>query len=247
MSSTTRKIYYVIRNCRKTLQSLKMQGFELIVFTALLYQNGKKLSSIEKANTEYFAELMRSYDKSEEPDKVKVEFRNSENNSLLWSKAFLLSDARHKPILPNNPSTGLGKAEIDEIIGRKIADYRQVKEAELLSTQVEELRAENEGLKGELKVAKARLDAKKQMEYYAGLLGIALPVITSAIGKIQAKTASNALSGAPDGMPKAKTAKFSDHKASIIQLINEHMQSLEDPLLEKLFLHVCEFDRRKPL
>lgn len=66
----------ILRNCGKVLESLKVQGFELIMFTALLYRNGKKLNSIEKANTEYFAELMRNYDKSEEPDKVKVEFRN---------------------------------------------------------------------------------------------------------------------------------------------------------------------------
>ena len=71
-----RKIYHVIEVCQKMIKTFPKQGHSKVIFNAMFYRNGKRLNSIEQAVIENFSPLVRSYDKSENPDKVKVEFKD---------------------------------------------------------------------------------------------------------------------------------------------------------------------------
>ncbi len=71
-----KKIYHVIEVSQKMIKTFPKQGHNNVVFNASFYRNGKKLNSIEQATVSNFSALMRSYDKSENPDKVKVEFKD---------------------------------------------------------------------------------------------------------------------------------------------------------------------------
>ena len=55
------------------IKTFPKQGHNHVVFNAVFYRNGKKLNGIDQAAVENFSALVRSYDKSENPDKVKVE------------------------------------------------------------------------------------------------------------------------------------------------------------------------------
>ena len=238
-----RKIYHVVTNCKTVLDSFPAQGYEAVTFNALFYRNGKRLNSIENADTQYFAELVRNYDKSENPDKVKVEFRNSETIALLWSKEFNLADAITPEVTPVSSFQGFGEAEINEMVERKLSDYERVKEVEELRTRLDESLLRIEELEGELEEANAQLGAKKQVEYYANLLGMAMPGLAKMLGKTQAGQALGFLSGYEEPDPQDGVEdETTDSRTAILQMVSEYCESLDNTTLGKLYLVLCEFN-----
>ena len=87
-----KKIYHLIQVSQKMIQTFPKQGHSNVVFNAVFYRNGKKLNSIDQADVANFSHLVRSYDKSENPDKVKVEFKDQDSGSLIWAKTFEWTD-----------------------------------------------------------------------------------------------------------------------------------------------------------
>ena len=87
-----RRIYHLIEVCRKMIQTFPRQGYQRVVFNATFYRNGKKLNAIEQADVANFSHLVRSYDKSENPDKVKVEFKDLDKGILIWGKTFEVNE-----------------------------------------------------------------------------------------------------------------------------------------------------------
>ena len=57
---------------RKMIKTFPKQGYTSVVFNATFYRNEKKLNAIEQAEVSAFSQLIRSYEKSESPDKVKA-------------------------------------------------------------------------------------------------------------------------------------------------------------------------------
>lgn len=244
--SSTRKINYAINCCKDVLKSFTVQGMDSVLFNASFYKGGKKLNSIENAETQYFSELMKNYNKTESPDKVKIEFRNGDNNALLWSKDYNLADNVMEPVTVSTGFQGFGEAEINGIVETKIRDYERNRETESLRLQVEELTAENDELRGELEELNDSLEAKKGMEYYANILGMAMPGLAKVLGKSQAGQALGFLSGTEEEN-QLEAAKPSDNKSTVIQLLNEYMQSLDERTLGKVYLVLCEFSSNQLL
>lgn len=252
MAAPKRKIYQAVDSCKKVLKSFEVQGYENVIFSALFYRGGKKLNSIEGADTQYFSKLILNYEKTENPDKVKIEFKNGDSESLLWSKEYNVSEAGVEPVSMANGFQGFGEAEINDIVQRKLSDYEKIKEAEELREQLEELTAENDELRGSLEEATDQLYAKKQIEYYANLLGMAMPGLAKVLGKSQAGQALGFLSGTDDEPQQieslnANSKKTDDSQTVIIQMIDEYMHSLDTVSLGKLYLIMCEFSSNSAL
>ena len=110
------------------INTFPKQGHNRVVFNAMFYRNGKKLNSIEQAAVENFSPLVRSYDKSENPDKIKVEFKDQETSTLIWSKTFQWTDVDDE--IPRSLSgyAGLGEAEVNDLVQRKFSEMEKSRE-----------------------------------------------------------------------------------------------------------------------
>ena len=170
-----RKIYHVIEVCQKMIKTLPKQGHNKVTFNAMFYRNGKRLNSIDQAVIENFSPLVRSYDKSENPDKVKVEFKDVETGMLIWAKTFEWTDVDEE--IPKSLSgySGLGETEVNDLVQRKFSEMERSRELERLTSELQRVSALNEELEFQVQDMQNSLEAKKQVEYYSNIIGMALP------------------------------------------------------------------------
>ncbi len=106
-----------------------------VVFNAVFYRNGKKLNSIEQADVVNFSHLVRNYDKSENPDKVKVEFKDQESGNLIWAKTFQWTDVDEEIPRALSGYSGLGEAEVNDLVQRKFSEMERSKELERIDSR----------------------------------------------------------------------------------------------------------------
>ena len=138
-----KKIYHLIQVSQKMIQTFPKQGHSNVVFNAVFYRNGKKLNSIDQADVANFSHLVRSYDKSENPDKVKVEFKDQDSGSLIWAKTFEWTDVDDENPRALSGYSGLGEAEVNDLVQRKFSEMERSKELERMSAELQRLQAEN--------------------------------------------------------------------------------------------------------
>ena len=138
----------------------------------MFYRNGKRLNSIDQAVIENFSPLVRSYDKSENPDKVKVEFKDVESGTLIWAKTFEWTDVDEE--LPKSLAgyAGLGEAEVNDLVQRKFSEMERSRELERLTTELQRINAINDELEFQVQDMQNSLEAKKQVEYYSNIIGM---------------------------------------------------------------------------
>ena len=173
MSTEKSKRYNIAATVRKAIQAQAMLGHQDVVCSAILSRRGKKLNSIDRSPKENFTRLMHQYIQSEQPDKLRVELRSGDD-ALLWSKTFPL-DQDHSEVTGNMDFQGFGEAQIGELLNQKMAELRKQEELEQLRSETEQLSQENEALRRQLDGLEETVEAKKKVEYYANILGLAFP------------------------------------------------------------------------
>lgn len=242
-----KKIYTVTETCKKLIKTFAKQGHSNVVFNAWFYRNGKKLNSIENAAIANFSALVRSYDKSENPDKVKVEFKSQDDQTLIWSKTFefLESDGD----IPKSLSGygGLGEAEVNEMVQRKFSEMERSKELERLSAELAKATAINEELQYQVSDMQASLDAKKQIEYYSSVIGMALPGLAKFFTGTPVGNAINFLSGVEESPSQLEAGKEKDpdQRQTILDLIQSFCQGLSNQELGTMYLLLSEIEKDK--
>ena len=242
-----RKIYNVTSACAKLIKTFAKQGHTNVVFNALFYRNGKKLNSIENAAIANFSPLVISYDKSENPDKVKIEFKSADDNILIWSKVFEFHDADAE--LPKSLSgfNGLGEAEVNELVQRKFSEMERSKELERLSSELTKAQALNDELQYQVSDMQASLDAKKQIEYYSSVIGMALPGLAKFFTGTPVGTAINFLSGADESTAQLEAGKEKDpnQRDAFLELIQTFCNGLSNQELGTMYLLLSEIEKDK--
>jgi hypothetical protein len=173
MNNDKNKRYNIAATVRKAIHAQAMLGHEDVVCSMILSRRGKKLNSIDRSPKENFTRLMHQYIQSEQPDKIRVELRSGDN-SLLWSKTFSL-DQDHTDVASSMDFQGFGEAQLGELLNQKIAELRKHEELEELRSETEQLTQENESLRQQLEALEEAVEAKKKVEYYANILGLAFP------------------------------------------------------------------------
>jgi hypothetical protein len=240
-----RKIYHVIEVCQKMIKTFPKQGHNKVTFNAMFYRNGKRLNSIDQAVIENFSPLVRSYDKSENPDKVKVEFKDVETGMLIWAKTFEWTDVDEE--IPKSLAgyTGLGEAEVNELVQRKFSEMERSRELERLTSELQRVSALNEELEFQVQDMQNSLEAKKQVEYYSNIIGMALPGLAKFFTNSPVGTAFNFLAGTNEekNIEKPLGDSSDSQRETILEMITTFVQTLDNQELGTIYLMLSEIEK----
>jgi hypothetical protein len=240
-----RKIYHLIEVCQKMIKTFPKQGHNKVTFNAMFYRNGKRLNSIDQAVIENFSQLVRSYDKSENPDKVKVEFKDVDTGMLIWAKIFEWTDVDEE--IPKSLAgySGLGEAEVNELVQRKFSEMERSRELERLSSELQRMTAINEELEFQVQDMQNSLEAKKQVEYYSNIIGMALPGLAKFFTNSPVGSAFNFLAGT-DGeksLVQSSDGAKDTQRETILEMINSFVQTLDNQELGTMYLLLAEIEK----
>jgi len=241
-----KKIYHVIDVSQKMIKTFPKQGYQQVYFNAVFYRNGKKLNSIDQAEVSNFSALIRSYDKSENPDKVKVEFKDKASGTLIWAKTFEWHEVDEE--LPRNLSgyAGLGEAEITDMVQRKFSEMERSKEIERMSVELSRLQSLNEELEFQVQDMQNSLEAKKQVEYYSSIIGMALPGLAKFLSNSPIGTAINFLAGTSEDektLDSPQTDEGTTQRTTILEMIQGFCSTLSNQELGSLYLLLSEIEK----
>ncbi len=243
-----KKIYHLIEVSQKMIKTFPKQGHEKVVFNAIFYRNGKKLNSIEQAAIANFSALVRSYDTSENPDKVKVEFKEEKNNSLIWSKTYLWNESDTETPKSLSGFTGLGEAEVNEMVQRKVSEMERIKDLKQMTLELGRLQTLNEDLEFQVQDMQASLDAKKQVEYYTNIIGMALPGLAKFFMGTPMETAMSFLAGTDETeksieAAKPKTEEGDSQRDTIMEMIQSFCSGMSNQELGTMYLMLSEIEK----
>ena len=251
-----RRKYHLIEVCRKMIKTFPKQGYKTVVFNATYYRNGKKLNTIENADVSAFSQLIRSYEKSENPDKVKVEFKDNEKGILIWAKTFDVNEIEEEiQNRANSGFQGLGEAEINDMVQRKFNEMERQKTLEQLQQELQQQKELNEELQFQVNDLQTTLDAKKQVEYYSNIIGMAMPGLAKFLTNTPVGTAMSFLAGTEEKDKEKKELDSNekqeskeaqnDQRQGIISLITEFCSTLTNQELGTLYLLFIELEKDK--
>ena len=244
MSTEKSKRYNIAATVRKAIHAQAMLGHQDVVCSALLSRRGKKLNSIDRSPKENFTRLMHQYIQSEQPDKLRIELRSG-GDALLWSKTFSF-EVDPVEIPRDREFQGLGEVQIGELLNQKMTELRKQEELEQLRSETEHLSQENEALRRQLDGLEETVEAKKKVEYYANILGLAFPGLAKMLSTTPLGGTLGALAGldTPDS-PSSESEK--SQRNTIIELVSEFMASLDDQALGQLYLVFIELSNNPAL
>jgi hypothetical protein len=220
-----------------------------VVFNAVFYRNGKKMNSIDQADVVNFSHLVRNYDKSENPDKVKVEFKDQETGNLIWAKTFQWTDVDEEIPRALSGYSGLGEAEVNDLVQRKFSEMERSKELERMTAELQRLQSENEELEFQMQDMQNTLDAKKQVEYYSNIIGMALPGLAKFLSNSPMGAAMNFLAGTDQEGKSIEQAKKDDsepkdsQRETILEMIASFCQTMSNQELGTMYLMLSEIEK----
>lgn len=244
MSTDKNKRYNIAAAVRKAIYAQIMLGHEDVMCSAILSRRGKKLNSVDRSPKENFTRLMHQYIQSEAPDKMRVELRSSDD-ALLWTKNFSFEQDRVE-VTTQMDFQGFGEAQIGELLNQKIAELRKQEELEELRSETEQLSQENESLRRQLDALEETVEAKKKMEYYANILGLAFPGLAKMLSSTPLGGTLGALAGL-DTQEEPSSPAEKSQRDTIIELVGEFMSGLDDQALGQLYLVFIELSNNPAL
>lgn len=244
---TASKIDYMVDTTRAMVRTIQSQGYEKLVFSAVLYKQGKKMNSIDLADASSFSKLIRNYVKTEQPDKIRVELKTQSDDVQRWMKQFDLVDI--VDAMPKNANLGymgLGEAEINDMVVKRFEELERQKEIERVNQEIIELRERNSELEKEVDDLNQSVEAKKHVEYYSTIIGAALPGLakffsTSAIGP-----ALTFLSGTGESEEQVELETpvvSSEQPQTSVDLLCEFIRGLNEQEIATLYLLMVEVEK----
>ena len=245
-----KRVYKITETCRGAIKRLKLEGHEELTFSAKLTRRGEKLNGVTRAATDHFSQLLRESIRSEDPDRVFVQFYD-EHGTELWAKSFALEV---ETSVLNGPTAlqprGLGEAEVNHLVEVRMQELRREEELTDLRKACDTLEKENEALQKQLSEAEDVLEAKKNVEYYSNIIGLALPGLAKMLGRSPLGATLGMLAGA-EVEPPAEAAgtgqEARGQRDAIIDLVLEFMRSLPDEQLGSLYLVFVELSNNPNL
>lgn len=265
MKSTLNKhrLNNLLRGVQKSIDLFESQGHTDVYFTAQFSRAGKKQNGIERGELASFAKQIRTYVTSEEADSVRIDFFDNSNSKSIYSKVIdgLRSDesgtgtgqasADHANALGG--FNGLGEAQVNALIerkvDRKVDEVRRNDDFQRMNREIDELRTKAATLESERDELEASLKAKKDIEFYSGIIGAAFPALAPLFSGTPLAQAAGFLSGTTDlkgnALPPKEVA--GDDVSSISSLVSEFCATLnpqEAGAIHLMFM-AFEADRSK--
>lgn len=256
-----------LSNIRTKIRTYQEQGKD-VLFTAIFITGREKSKLIDRAPVQQLALITKNL-KYENPDKVRIELYDGKDAvNPLWLKEILLASPQTETETESGSFRGLGEAEISRIVDerfrerQRLAEYEQLKERVLeLTGENEELRDTIEQLENHTNQVENELESKRQIRYYAGMLGDILESFGIARDKVKKPLAElmglnettdqKTIQGKQDdgsGIVETHESVTSlspeDQKRSeIIALVAEYLKSTSNEILGSLFTIFSEVEK----
>ncbi len=260
-----------LSNIRTKIRTYQEQGKD-VLFTAIFISGREKSKLIDRAPAQQLALITKNL-KYENPDKVRIELYDGKDAvNPLWLKEILLATPEPETETESSGFRGLGEAEISRIVDerfqerQRLAEYEQLKERVLeLTGENEELRDMIEQLENHTSQVETELESKKQIRYYAGMLGDILESFGIARDKVKKPLAElmglnetgniqpisgkqDDRSGIVDSHQSITAPSAEDQKRSeIIALVAEYLKTTSNEILGALFTIFSEVEQDNSL
>lgn len=251
-----------LSNVRTKIRTYQEQGKD-VLFSAIFITGKERTKLVDRAPVGQLSLITKNL-KCENPDKIRIELYNGKDNpNPLWLKELVL--VHPEPEAGPTPFNGLGETEITRIVDERFRERQRNIEYEALKERVMELTEENEELQDfleELENENARmqrdLEAKKQIKYYAGMLGDIFESFGIAKDRIKRPFAElmgindteerpkpletrEDSSGILEG-PKPALLSEEQKRAEIISLIAEYLKTTSNQTLANVFSIFSEIE-----
>jgi len=249
-----------LSNIRTKIRTYQEQGKD-VLFSAIFITGKEKTRLVDRAPVAQLSLITKNL-KYENPDKIRIEiYDGKENPNPLWLKELVLSQP--EPEVEPSGFKGLGEAEINRIVDERFRERQRNAEYETLKERVMELTGENEELHDsieELETENARLEqeleAKKQIKYYAGMLGDIFESFGISKDRIKKPIAELMGINDTDEKPKPLEAKTDNSgiadepkpttedqkRTEIISLIAEYLKTTSNQTLANVFSIFSEIE-----
>lgn len=205
----------------------------------------------------------------ETPEKIKIELFVNDNEKTASSETYVLQDES----IQNQHTQqfqGFGEAEIQKMVDQRLSEQKRNEEfIELqqevtdLNAEIQELTSQNEILEDENEQLKVELESKKQIRYYAGMLGDILEGIGISKDKIKSPIASlmgitdekenkeisqapvetqSDSSGIVEEVEEEETVE-QKHRNEVVTLMTEYLKTRDNITLSNLFNIFSEVEK----
>jgi len=244
-------------NLREKITTFIKQGKD-VVYSALFITGKEKIKLVDRAPTKQLPLVGRNL-KYDHPDKVRIElYDGQESKNMLWVEEIITNPSAQEEDKPSSLQ-GLGEIEINQLVDERFKQRQQTSEFESMKEKVADLFSENEQLQDEIEELRNQkeelekeLDTKKNIRYYAGMLGD----ILESFG-IAKDTIRKPLAGLM-GIEKTQKSKLPDtdhsgivenispeeeRRNEIISLISEYLGSTSNQALVKVFSIFSEIEK----
>jgi hypothetical protein len=261
-----------LSNIRTKIRTYQQQGKD-VLFSAIFITGREKNKLIDRAPVQQLSLITKNL-KYEKPDKVRIElYDGKEAVNPLWLKEIQLALPETENDAEPDNFRGLGEADISRIVDerfkerQRLAEYEQLKERVLeLSEENEELRDAIEELENHASQVETELESKKQIRYYAGMLGDILESFGIARDKVKKPLAelmglheagenpksiqqkSGDTSGIVETREPVNVLSVEEQKRNeIIALVAEYLKSTSNEILGAIFTIFSEVEQNNSL
>ena len=147
----------------------------VIFFSAFVINNNISRKLIDKEPIEGMSRQINNMVKVEKPEIIKVDLF-TENGQWVEGNVCDL----HTKVIPPEPQNfqGLGEAQVNALVAQRFEELKKANDFKEMTEMVKDLADENEELKTRVTELEAlneeleeSLESKKQVKYYAGMLG----------------------------------------------------------------------------
>lgn len=244
-----------------------------VFYSVTIFTNNKSNNAIEMEPVGSMTRRINNVIKAEEPEIVKVDLFTESGKWLVGN----VCDLRTKSV--NQPSQnfqGLGEAEINSIVEKRFDEKRKEYEFNEMTEAVKDLSDENDELKARVEELEKQneelsqsLEQKKQIRYYAGMLGDILESIgirkeklskpIAELMGIDEKPEQKQIAGRSDNSEIVEDNAFQQNNTStpmtddeqkrfeVISLISQFLNSVDNQLLGEIFTIFSEIEGNRNL
>ncbi len=261
-SLNRQRLNNMMKHLLKTIRLFASQGHPNVCYNAQFFRGGKKQNPITKGEIESFSDNVRSFITSEDADTVRIEFIDEDTGKTFYTKVLdeLMLEGEEleeeeqvkaQPVNTNNTNgstgfNGLGEAqvrEMNDIIGRRLSEERRNDEFTKMSQELTELRSRAASLEAEKEELEVSLKAKKELEFYSGIIGAAFPKLAPLFVGTPLAQAAGFLNGTNDLKGAAVPPRAPDDEVtSISSLVSEFCETLNTQEASAIHLMFMAFE-----
>ena len=254
-----------LSNVRTKIRTYTEQGND-VLYSAIFITGKEKIKLVDRAPIKQLSLVTKNL-KYESPDRIRIElFNGKEAVNHLWFTDIIVN--KSMPEKETSEFKGLGEAQINELVDERFKQRERNILLEELKERVNELTQENEELQDSVASLESEnykisqeLEGKKQIRYYAGMLGdifesfgiskdrIKRP-IAELMGISDQKSEDHIIENRPSDASGIIDSSFKDEiitdedkkRGEIISLISEYLNTTNNQTLANVFSIFSEIE-----